>query len=221
MIVLSRSKKAAAVTPIKLTAVPTRVLSAAGPPLTFDDMTGKGRHLVLGVRSPDLILSVVAPIGLAAAAGTGLVIDLCAQGASPTSRSMRGFQTDGPTLAELSPGRSGVALLAGGGVERGEAVELVGRLSTRWPAIVLRVDDDGWEFPVVPVIPLFPGRLAPIPVGASGVWQPVGTGATPPGPGPVLPRLRPGALRRILSGHLPRRSRWVSAWGPVWEMPWA
>jgi hypothetical protein len=175
----------------------------------------------LGVSSPDLILSVVAPIGLAAAAGTALVVDLAAGAVSPTTRSLRDIRVDGPTLSEISPGRRGVALIAGGGVGRTESVELLERLSRRWPAIVVRVDEEGWEFPVVPVLPLFPGRLAPVLSGSSGVWQPVGTGASPPGPGPVLPRLRPGCLRRMLSGNLPRRSRWVAAWGPVWEMPWA
>lgn len=176
---------------------------------------------MLGVRSPDLILSVVAPIGLAAAAGTALVVDLAAELAAATTRSLADIRADGPTLAEISPGRGGVALIAGGGIDRTDTAELIKRLSSRWPAIVVRVDGDGWDFPVVPVLPLFPGRLAPVPDGLSAVWQPVGTGASPPGPGPVLPRLRPGALRRILGGHLPRRSRWVAAWASVWEMPWA
>ncbi|HJQ76681.1 MAG TPA: hypothetical protein VJ948_05395 [Acidimicrobiia bacterium] len=184
-------------------------------------MTGKGRHPVLGVRSPDMILSVVAPIGLAAAAGTALVVDLAAEMAATTTRSLADIRADGPTLAEISPGRGGVALIAGGGTDRAETTELVKRLSSRWPAIVVRVDGDGWDFPVVPVFPLFGGRLAPVPRGLTGVWQPVGTGGSPPGPGPVLPRLRTGSLRRMLEGHLPRRSGWVAAWAPVWEMPWA
>ena len=39
-------------------------------------MVGKGTHPILGLSSPDPVLSMVAPIGLAASVGTGLVVDL-------------------------------------------------------------------------------------------------------------------------------------------------
>jgi len=183
-------------------------------------MVGKGRHPVLGLRSPDPLLSTVAPIGLAASVGTALVVDLVSTRAA-SRRTLRDMWADGPTLSELSPGRPGIAMVAGGSIERDAAIEVIEQLSRRWPALVVRTDGIDWPFATVPVIPLFPGRLAPQPEGSHGVWQPVGAGADPPGPGPVLPRLGPRALRRMLEGHLPRRSRWVEAWRPVWEMPWA
>ncbi|HUG31341.1 MAG TPA: hypothetical protein VMM14_00495 [Acidimicrobiia bacterium] len=188
----------------------------------FDAMVGKGRHPILGVRSPDPILSTVAPIGLAAAAGTALVVDLVST-ASDDGRTLADLVTDGPSISELSPGRTGVALLAGGRVDLEDAAELIARLGRHWPALVIRLPQSATElpFPSVPVVPLFPGRLSPVRLPPSGVWQPVGTGADPPGPGPVLPRLSAGLVNRILSGRLPRRSRWIESWRRVWELPWA
>lgn len=183
-------------------------------------MAGKGRHLILGVRSIDPVLSLVAPIGLVASLGTGLVIDLTSGRDGVGGRSLRDLAEDGPSRAELSPGRRGVALLDGGGLDSDEAKIIIERLLTRWPAIAVRTGESEWSFPVVPVIPLYPGHLLPAPE-TSAVWQPVGSGGTPTGPGPVLPRLAPGALRRLLAGQLPRRSRWVEAWSQVWDMPWA
>lgn len=183
-------------------------------------MVGKGRHSILGVRSIDPVLALVAPIGLAASVGTGLVVDLTIGRRRGSSRSLRDLGEDGPSLAELSPGRPGVAFLDGGGLAPPEAVEVLERLAGTWPALTVRVADGDWPFPVVPVIPLYPGRLLPVSE-ARGVWQPVGHGATAPGPGPVLPHLRAGHLRRLLSGQLPRKSRWIEAWRPIWEMPWA
>lgn len=182
-------------------------------------MVGKGRHPILGVRSIDPVLSFVSPIGLAASVGTGLVVDLVSEGRRG-SRSLRDLAEDGPSLAELSPGRRGVAFLDGGGLHASEAADILERLAARWPAVTVRVAGTDWPFPVVPVIPLYPGRLLPARE-TRGVWQPVGSGATPPGSGPVLPRLRAGPLQRLLSGHLPRSSRWVAAWKPIWDMPWA
>lgn len=183
-------------------------------------MVGKGRHPILGVWSPDPVLSTVGPIGLAASAGTALVVDLTT-GRRESGRTLADLAEDGPTLSELSPGRPGIAFLPGGNVDRGAAIELIGQLTGHWPAVVVRVDDTDLPFATVPVIPLFPGRLAPVSVPAHGVWQPVGGGIEPPGPGPVLPRLRPGVVKGMLAGHLPRRSRWIAAWRQVWEMPWA
>lgn len=183
-------------------------------------MVGKGRHPILGVRSIDPVLSLVSPVGLAAAVGTALVVDLSGTGRMSGQRTLRDLAAEGPTLAELSPGRRGVAMIAGGGIEAGDAIVLIEQLAARWPALTVRVDGPEWPFPVVPVVPVYPGRLLAVsePI---GVWQPIGGGNVRPGPGPVLPRLRPGHLRRLLAGHIPRRSRWIEAWRPVWDMPWA
>lgn len=183
-------------------------------------MVGKGRHSVLAVRSPDPVLSLVGAVGLAAAAGTGLVIDLLTDRAGDR-RTLRELATDGPSLAELSPSRRGVALLRGGGVDEQSGLDIIGRLAERWPAVAVRVDLSELPFPIVPAIPLYPSGLLPPPTETHCVWQPVGVGSNPPGPGPVLPRLRPSTLRQMLSLQIPRRSRWVDAWAPVWEMPWA
>ena len=183
-------------------------------------MVGKGTHPILGLSSPDPVLSMVAPIGLAASVGTGLVVDLAMSGAR-SGRTLADLAREGPALSELSPGKTGVAYLPGGDVELEAAIELIERFSFHWPAVVVRVPGPGLPFATVPVIPLFPGRLSPVAVPARGVWQPVMGGARAPGPGPVLPRLGARTIRRLLAGQLPRKSRWVAAWRPVWEMPWA
>lgn len=181
-------------------------------------MVGKGRHLVLGIWSPDPVLSTVAPVGLAASVGTALVVDLVGTG---KGRTLADLVEDGPRLGELSPARRGIAWLAGGRVGEEAALEIIGQLAARWPAVVVRVPGPRASLASVPVTPLFPGRLAPLPDAAIGVWQPVAGGSDPPGPGPILPRLGARLVRSLLAGQLPRRSRWLSAWRPIWEMPWA
>jgi hypothetical protein len=163
---------------------------------------------------------MVAPIGLAASVGTALVVDLATSGPR-SGRTLADLVREGPALSELSPGRAGVAYLPGGNVDPEAAVEIIERFSRHWPAVVVRVPGPGLSFATVPVIPLFPGSLSPLAVPARGVWQPVMGGAGVPGPGPVLPRLGARTIRRLLAGQLPRKSRWVAAWRPVWEMPWA
>lgn len=174
---------------------------------------------MLGVWSPDPILSTVAPIGLAAAVGTALIVDLVST--ERGARTLADLVVEGPTLDELSPGRRGIALLPGGKVDLDQGVELIDRLGDHWPAVVVRTSGSGLQFPSVPVIPLFPGRLSIVQVPPAGVWQPVSGGSEPPGPGPVLPRLRSGLVRRMLAGQLPHRSRWIDSWRRIWEMPWA
>jgi hypothetical protein len=183
-------------------------------------MIGKGRHPILGVWSPDPVLSTVAPIGLAASVGTALVVDLVSIPAGG-ARTLADIVAEGPKLSELSPVRTGIALLAGGRVAPEPAFELLDQLARNWPALVVRLPGATREVAGVPVMPLYPGKLAPVALPSPGVWQPVGGGSEPPGPGPVMPPLRAGTIRRLLSGQLPRRNRWVSAWRPIWEMPWA
>lgn len=172
------------------------------------------------MASADPVLSLVGPLGLAASAGTALVIDLLGGLRLASGRTLADIVEEGPRLDELSPGRSGVALIGGGPLPDQDAQAAVEQLATRWPAVVVRVADAGWPGPTVPVRPLYPGWLAPSGEGAA-VWQPVGPGSDPPGPGPVLPRLGRATAYRLLSGRLPSRSRWISAWAPVWGLPWA
>lgn len=174
---------------------------------------------MLGVWSPDPILSTVAPVGLAASVGTALIVDFTVGG--DPGRGLAEMLEEGPRLRELSPARGGIAILPGGPVAPESALDLLARLAVHWPAVVARLPGPHPSFANVPVIPLFPGRLAPRPEAVPGVWQPVAGGTDPPGAGPVLPLLRRATVRSLLSGHLPRRSRWIAAWRPIWEMPWA
>ncbi len=177
---------------------------------------------MLGVTSRDPVLSMIAPIGLAAAVGTALIVDLGVSTPGPGGRrSLRDIALDGPELAELSPGRSGIALIGAGGLTGSEAVGVIEAIAARWPAVVVGSADSLDSIPVVPVSPIFPGLRPGLPVSSVAVWQPIRGCGEAPGPGPVLPLLRPGLVRQLLAGRLPRMSRWVTAWRKVWEMPWA
>ncbi|MDH3261153.1 MAG: hypothetical protein OEM81_10400 [Acidimicrobiia bacterium] len=171
----------------------------------------------------DGLLSAVAPLGLAAAAGTALVVDLDPAGpVYPGSGSLADLVADGPRRVDLVPGRNGVAVLRNGGVAKAEAREVIDALLIGWPHLVVRVGApdiaDGLA-PLVPVWPLLPGMLAPT-VEMQCVYQRTGFVATPPGPGPVLPRPRPAFLAGLLNGTVARHSRWVAAWREVWRLPW-
>ncbi len=171
----------------------------------------------------DGLLSAVAPIGLAAAAGTALVVDLDPLGpAYPGKASLADLVVEGPRRADLVPGRAGVAVLRNGGVGAVEAREVMDALVIGWPHLVVRVANPGHAeglAPVVPVWPLLPGILAPQAETLS-VYQRTGFVTNPPGPGPVLPRLRPAFLAGLLNGTLAHRSRWVAAWREIWRLPW-
>ena len=179
-----------------------------------------GRGSVLAVRSIDPVLSVAGPIGLAASVKTALVVDMAGGLSLGGHRTLADIAAEGPTLDELSPGRSGVAFIRGGPIPWAEATVILDELARRWPSIVVRAGDRDWDGPTVPVVPLYPGFLEAIDRSAA-VWQPVGAATRPPGPGPVLPGLGPGLARKVLLGRLPGRSRWVNAWGQVWDLPWA
>ncbi|MGH8874515.1 MAG: hypothetical protein ACRDVM_04605 [Acidimicrobiia bacterium] len=167
----------------------------------------------------DGVLAAIAPLGLAAAAGNALVVDLDPDGPHyPGPSSLADLVVDGPRAADLRPARPGVAVLRNGGVSFEEAAEVVAALVHNWPATVLRIRHPV-PFPTVPVVPLLPGALAPR-HSRPAVWQPAGGGSTAPGPGPVLPRLSPGVVRGLLDGVVEPRRRWVRAWARVWELPW-
>lgn len=186
---------------------------------------------VLSLRTElDPVLSVVAPLGLAAAASRPcLFIDLDENGPSyPGRRSLADLVAEGPNRVELVPGldprhSSGVAILRNGGVSWPDAANLVEELIRQWPAVVLRLPPRDAGFPpagnVVPVVPLLPGLLAPAGRRAA-VWQALGAAKSPPGPGPVLPPLSRHLLTRLLSARWEPRGRWVNAWRSVWELPW-
>jgi hypothetical protein len=198
----------------------TRVLYEADGAHMFGDMGGMGRFGVLAVSSPDPVLSVAGPLGLAASVGTSLVIDMAGGLRFASGRTLADLAGEGPRLDELSPGRQGVAVIAGGPIPAVDAIAIIEQLAARWPAVVVRVSGDEWPGSTVPVEPLYPGWLAPSDRGAA-VWQPVASRTRPPGPGPVLPRLRARTIRQLLAGRMPSRSRWIDAWRQVWSLPWA
>lgn len=176
---------------------------------------------VVGVRTfGDELLSAIAPLGLALAAGEALVVDLDRDGpAFGSERTLADMVGEGPTRSELSPDRSGVAAIRNGGADPVDGVEMVRTLARTWPVVVVRVGTVPVPFPVIPVRPLWPGFLAPRGDRPS-VWQAVGGGSEPPGPGPVLPPPGRGTVSALISGRRPVRSRWVRAWKQVWELGW-
>lgn len=179
---------------------------------------------ILGVRTEiDSVLSVLAPMGLAAAADSpSLLVDLDPAGPNyPSKRSLADLVADGPTRAELTPGPAEMAVLRNGGVGWIEAAETIERLAGSWPSISLRVGEGelGLPWPVIPVVPLLPGFLS-VAGGRPAVWQASGLGQVAPGPGPVLPPLHRRAIHSLLETQSIPRGRWVRRWRQVWELPW-
>jgi len=181
---------------------------------------GSRRRQVLGIYSDDAVLAWVGPIGLALAAGTALIVDV-----RPDSRSRSGTLADlmaeGPRLNDLSPGRRGIAHIDSGVMEPNDLYGAIETLAGRWPALVVRSDGGRlWQGPTVPYRPVLPGLLMerhPTP----SAWQLTsGTGIRAL-PGPVLPRLGRRSVVAMLEGKLPIARRWVRAWQPIWDMPWA
>jgi hypothetical protein len=179
-----------------------------------------GRLGILGVESADPVLSLLSALGLGQVAGTALVIDLCRDLTMRADRTLADIAADGPSIGELSPGRSGVALLSAGPLHIAECLPVIEVLARTWPAVVVRCPHGQWDGPTVPVRVLLPGLLRSFEE-TPAVWQPLAPGLRPSGPGPLLPRLRGSLIRRMLSGRADDRARWVRAWEPVWRMPWA
>ena len=171
----------------------------------------------------DRLLSSIAPLGLAASAGTALVVDLEQFGpAYGEGTTLADLVRRQPRSNELVPTRSGIAVLRNGGVTVDEAAEVLEALIAGWPAVVLRSTPDQPpppEVPVVPVVPLLPGALQPTAQGPT-VWQRTGLRTPVPGPGPVLPPPKPSVVGSLLRGVVDRRWRWVQAWEPVWHSRW-
>lgn len=169
------------------------------------------------------VLGLVAPLALAAAVGTALVIDLDPDGPRyPGDRSLARLAREGPTASDLGPERKGVAVLRNGGVEPIECVAVIDALCRGWPAVVMRARP-GAERPrrtsVVPVRPLLPGDFLAF-SSEPAVYQRYGWHVRPEGPGPVLPPARPSTLRALLEGRQPIADRWVRSWRQVWEAAW-
>lgn len=169
----------------------------------------------------DGLLSVIAPIGLAAAVPTCLVVDLDPNGPLlPGVATLAALVESGPRRVDLQPAAEGTAMLANGGICPEEAETVVRHLLDGWPHVVLRSDvDRGLFAPVVPVHPMLPGW----PYGDPSrfcVYQEAGFRVERPAQGIVLPRPTAGTVGKLLNGALPPKSRWISAWREVWAHPW-
>lgn len=180
------------------------------------------RHSILSVRcESDLLLHHLAAIGLAAARGTALLVDL--DGASPPypgTITVADLVGDGVHRDHLGPSRKGVAVLPNGGADPERALELVEALRQGWPALVVRIGRLATSpYPHVPVVPALPVPLGPSESGRY-VRQRLRRRRPPRGDGVDLPVLRRGQVWAMVEGRVDARSAWVKAWRPVWDLPW-
>lgn len=187
---------------------------------------------VLATWAPeDAVLGAVAPLALAAARPTCLVIDLGAGLPGSSEVTVADLAAFGPRRSDLTPPRRGVAILAAGA---GDAAGDAGDVDTRlvieplvaaWPDVVLacrggpeRPDHAG----VVPVVLYRPG--APTVRGPRVVQtlrRRFRRNRMGSGPGVVeLPPAARGVIDELLAGRLPGPSRWMRTWRTVWGMRW-
>ena len=156
----------------------------------------------------DGVLGVVAPLALAAGAGTALVVDLDPAGpVYPGEGSLAELVAEGPRLDDLRPQRRGVAVLRNGGIDAAAAEEVIGALTDGWPNIVFRLSTASTPTvaPLVPVIALLPGGLTkPFPHPA--VYQQVGWHEKAAGPGLTMPTPARSTVASLLRGKMPLRS---------------
>jgi hypothetical protein len=172
----------------------------------------------------DGVLSVIAPLALAAARDTALVVDLDPDGPRyQSSSSLADLVRDSPRASDLSPRRRGVAVLRNGGVHPSAARDVVVALVDGWPAVVLRTSDRetaaAFGVRVVPVRPMLPAGWL-LDLEGPAVYQPLGVHASHDGRGIVLPRPPRSAIRALVAGSTPGRSSWMRAWRQVWEASW-
>lgn len=179
----------------------------------------------LAIWTPeDGLLGALAPIGLAIAAGSALLIDLDSGGPRyPGERSLADLVTDGLRRSDLEP-RRGVAVVRNGGVPPADAAEVVQALLAAHPTVVLRLPPrpkpGGIPFPVVPVRLLVPGDWYP-PLERPAVYQATPSVVRMPSEGVRLPVPSPTTVAALLGGRRPpNRDRWIAAWRKVWRYPW-
>ncbi|MCB1246093.1 MAG: hypothetical protein KDB69_02365 [Acidimicrobiia bacterium] len=175
---------------------------------------------VVALWSPsDLVLSILAPLAVAASRPPCLVVDLDPNGprfsAGPT---LAELVADGPTADQLAPKRSGVSVLGNGGVRAGDAEDVVAALGRRWPSLVLRCPPTEPAPPAaIALIPLLPGPLALRTDPHRTILQRVGLRVDVPDGIPVVREPRPSTLRALASMRMPVRSRWVRQLGQIWS----
>ena len=179
----------------------------------------------LAIWTPeDGLLGALAPIGLALAAGSAVVIDLDPGGPQyPGQRSLADLATEGVQRSDLEP-RRGVAVLRNGGVAPADAAGAVAALLDAHDRVVVRLPPrpvpDGVPLPVLPVRLLLPGAWFPLPP-TPAVFQGTPALVRLPAEGVRLPVPRPATVAALLVGRRPPRGdRWVRSWEPVWRYPW-
>jgi len=159
----------------------------------------------IAVWSPhDLVLSLVVPLGLAARRGTAIVIDLDEAGPPmPGGGDLASLVSRGPTDAELSPRKNGVAVLGNGGVSVADASEVIAAIADRWPHVVLRCAPHVLPADrAIPVIPMLPDPFAMVAPGAVVYQRTAFGGEAEPG-ALVLPIPRPSVIKSLISGKIP------------------
>ena len=174
---------------------------------------------VIATWSPvDATLDILAPLGLAAASGTCLVVDLDPHGPRlPGSHSLADLVRRGPTAAELRPAQRGTAILPNGGVEASRAATVLTALAGEWPAVVLRCPPRGprpdGAIAFVPLLPEPFSIAAPEPV----VHQRTAMSPRSDPGGMVLPLPSRATIASLLALRAPaRRDRWLRSLRTVW-----
>ena len=176
----------------------------------------------IAIWSPlDPLLGLVAPLALATSVKTALLVDLDdAAPPFPTSASLADLVARGPTKAEITPRRSGVAVLSNGGITEDDATEVIDALVDGWPRVVFRTSEAGTLFaPRVPVLPLLPKEI----VGDYGpaVYQRLAWSAPTPDGSITVPRPSAGSVEALLALRRPVFGPWLRRWRTVWDTSWA
>ena len=172
-------------------------------------------HRALAVRSSDPVLHHIAALGLAAAAGRCLVVDLDESAPRYTNRTLRDLVDNGIRAVHLES-RPGVAVLGNGGISFADAAGTIDRLLENWGRMVVRDGGTPHPFRTLSVEPLLPDPfdLERVDVVQATEWGQQSADR------PTLPPLRRHQIRSILGGTIEPRWRWVRAWQTVWSRPW-
>lgn len=176
---------------------------------------------VVALWSPsDLLLSVLAPIGLASTRTSALVIDLDPEGPRYESPyTLADLVRDGAMKDQLDPVRRAVAVLPNGGVGIEDASEMVGALVERWPHVVLRCDPASKPpESAVALLPLLPKPFMAQPA-RRVVFQNLGFAAQAPKGALVLPRPRRATVDALMGlKAMPTKSPWLKQLARIWSV---
>jgi len=178
----------------------------------------------LAVWTPeDGLLGALAPLGLAIAAGSALIVDLDPGGPRyPGDRSLADLVADGVRRPDLET-RAGIAVLRNGGVAPSAAGDVVSALVEHPPVVVLRLPPRPAPGPIpVPVVPvrmLVPGGWFPL--DGPAMYQATPSWERMPADGIRLPVPRPATVAGLLRGRRPpRNDPWIGGWKKAWRVSW-